>query len=439
MRILRPAPAFLVGLLACLGADTAAGSPPFPGARRVSDASGRWYVAVESRSDRWAFVERPAGAPPVPRLYDPGNYRHGLPGPDPVGSCDRVLARGRLRGYPEGILVAGDGSGFAAVTSGYGPERRILEFVHWVPVKGPRVVLAALEPVRAPGGWPRYGPSWRLRLFSQDLERLALRGLDGSVRVLRLADGRMWRTDGEDTSAALFVESTDDEPARLDVALLQGPEGTTAAKQTLGAAVRGDAGLGLTPRERARVIPRAFELLGAEAGPLLLPALVDADGNVRRAAHWSLVARPDVGLPVARAALADREQPSEIRRACAWLLTELLPPGRTQPLLASIGDPDASVSTAAVEALADRRWDAGPEFLALLKQSGPEDEQVARFFVNHVIPGAAPLLVAALRRTRPGTPLRKRTVEALETQTLLHGIGEDPDAWAHAIQTLSKR
>ena len=56
-----------------------------------------------------------------------------------------------------------------------------------------------------------------------------------------------------------------------------------------------------------------------------------------------------------------------------------------------------------------------------------------------MIPGAAPALVAALRRTQPGDPLRPLYVEALEIQTLLRGIGEDPDAWARALRERNPR
>ena len=226
---------------------------------------------------------------------------------------------------------------------------------------------------------------------------------------------------------------------RVAAALLLGTEGGAVAKQVLRRAVQGDAALGLTPRERVHVLTRAFDVLGAEAGPLLLPVLGDADGNVRRAAYWSLGGHPDVGLPLARTALADRAQPDAVRSACAWLLSELLPAGQAQPLVAALADPVERISTTALAALADRRWDAGPEFLALLKKSGPHDEGVARFFEYHVIPGATPLLVAALRRSQPGSPVRKRTVKALETQTRLHDIGEDPEAWTRATRSRTER
>lgn len=454
----------LVALLACLPSDVRAGAPRYPGAQRVVAASGRWYVAIEARSDRWAFVERAPDATPLPGLHDAGHGRHGLPGPDPVAAGDRVLARGRLGQYPDGLLVAPDGSGFAAIASGYDAERRIREFVSWVPVNGPRVVLAALEPTPTPGVMGPTGPSWRLERFSRHIERIALQGRDGTILVIRMADGDRVHYPAE-PGAALVVEYSDAEAPRLEAAveglrrqsqdtwrgrigdssvagyvqvaaalLLFEADGHPAARQALRSAVRGDPALQLTSEERAGIITRAFDLLGEEAGPLLLPVLAERERNVRSAATWILGKHRDVGLPLARATLADPAQPVAIRVACAWMLAEHLAPDETQPLLAAAADPDTHVAVAAAAALGDRRWAAGPEQLTLLQASGPYDEQVARFFTGYVIPGAAPALVAALRRTAPGDTLRPLYVEALEIQTLLRGIGEDPDAWARALR-----
>jgi hypothetical protein len=205
------------------------------------------------------------------------------------------------------------------------------------------------------------------------------------------------------------------------------------------AAIRGDPSLGLSAFERIPIVVRAFDLLGVEAGEVLLAvvgggsrSVVDPERNVVRAAYWTLQSRPE-GVALAAKAMLDRSRATGLRVVAVWLLAETLGRGRFRPLLDALAEPDPKVAEAAALALADHRWEAGPEFLTLLDDARGQDLAVAQFFEAHVIGESVPGLLKALKRSAPGTPLRSSLARALQTQTTLAGMGDDPAAWERAV------
>ena len=131
----------------------------------------------------------------------------------------------------------------------------------------------------------------------------------------------------------------------------------------------------------------------------------------------------------------DDARPESIRTFCAWLMSEALPKGDLQPLVDAIADPNPRVAETAAAALADRRWEAGPEFLRLLDAGERVPRTVAAFFEAHVVEGSIPGLLRALRRAPAGSDLRKAYGMALATQTMRHDLGDDPGAWDRAFAT----
>ena len=205
------------------------------------------------------------------------------------------------------------------------------------------------------------------------------------------------------------------------------------------AAIRGDPSLGLSAFERIPVVVRAFDLLGAEAGEALLGvvggaarSVVDPEHNVVRAAYWTLQSRPD-GVALASKAAFDRTRATGVRAVSVSLLAGTPGRGRFQPLLDALAEPDPKVAEAAAWALADHRWDAGPEFLRLLDDARGQDAVVAWFFEAHLVEGSVSGLLKALKRAAPGTSLRGAFSKALQTQTGLTEVGVDPVAWERAV------
>jgi len=422
-------------------ATSAQATPAYPGAYRRTDPTGRWYVAVEERSDRCALVERAPNSPPLPEFWDGGGAnRYGMPGPDPIQPGDRIVVRARIHGYPYGSLPASDGSGFAAITQDYGPpgfpKGKIVELLNWVPASGPRVVFVL--PEAAPPKMIAYGPAWGLRRIAHETGLVVLQEWDGRFAVLRVADGALRFYSKEQESSALAAVRVFDSPPRSP------PEFGTDAQSKIRAlaAMRGEPVLGLSPFERVPIVVRAFDVLGADAGESLLRffegeerTIVDPERNVVRAAYWTLLAHPE-GVTLARKALADHSRPAEVRAVCAWILSESLAKGDFRPLTDSIADANPNVSAAVAAALFDRRWDAGPEFLRLLDAAGGQEAVVADFFEAHVIDRSVPGLLRALRRAPPGSPLRLTFAKALQTQTMLSDVGDDPAAWERALPTM---
>ena len=413
-------------VLLVLARSAAAWSPPFPGATRRSDPTARWYAAVEAESDRCALVERAPGSPPLPEIYDSGLRRFGAPSPiDPVRSGDRVVVRARVGGYPLDLLPASDGSGFAAVTRDYGPPGfpagEVLYLLSWVPSHAPRVVF--LLPDQGPppkeAGWSLTVP-FRIEAILPDPGLVVLRGWrDRPLTVVRVSDGAVRSIPPSNASDPEAAGRAFDAPPR--VAFRASP-GSQDEPRIL-AAIRGDPALALTPYERVPIVARAYELLGPHAGPVLLerfegpaPNVTNPERNVVRAAYWTLRSRPE-GVALARAALADRGRPPEVRALCAWLLSEALAKDDLQPLVDATTDPDPAVAEQAASALADRRWEVAPLFLRFLDEGGRDERVVVRYFERHVVTGSEQSLLRALRRAPPGSQARESYLKALRTQT----------------------
>jgi hypothetical protein len=180
-------------------------------------------------------------------------------------------------------------------------------------------------------------------------------------------------------------------------------------------------------------VGRAYDVLGPDVADDLARLLAAEDGNVRRAAYRSLANHRNVAVPLARSMIDDAALPADARASAVRMLAEVGERSDTEVVSKVAQGLDAALAAAAVRAIADRRWEAGPEMLRLLETTArrPQEEVVAEYFANHVIPGSEKPLLAALRRSRGA--LRKTYAEALETQTSKFEVGESPDAWARVL------
>jgi hypothetical protein len=414
----------LLPFLVLLAARSVSATPSFPGAKRRADPTGRWYVTVETQSDRCALVERASGSPPLEELVDVGDGRHGVPSTkDPIRQGDRVVVRSRLGGYPLDFLPASDGSGFAAIASDYDepgfPKGEVVTLLHWVPADGPRRAFPLPEPAPVPDMPVGYTTPWRVERVAAGAGVVVVSSGAGARTAVRVGDGevRPVAPGAEGTAERLF--ST---PPRSQTVVpeTKGPL-SPARRDVVLAAIRGDASLGLTAFDRIPIVTRAFDLLGVDAGAALLERLegprrrlADPERNVMRAAYWTLLHHPE-GVALATSALADPKRPVEVRESCAWIVAES-DPKTTAPLLAAMEDPEPRVAEAAGWALADRRWDAAPQFLELLRTGRGPPHVVATYFEEQVVEGSVPLLRAALARAPAGSELRSSLAKALEVQ-----------------------
>jgi hypothetical protein len=425
-----------------LAGSAGAYSPPFPGAKRRSDPTGRWYATVERWSDRCALVERASGSPPVAEMHDAGEGRFGVPPPlDPIRPGDRVVVRERLGSYPVDLLPASDGSGFAAVTSDYGapgfPAGPRVFLLSWVPARAPRLAFLLPEQGAPPKDavWSTTVP-WQIDAVLAEPGLVVLHGWpDRPATVVRVADGAVRSIPLASAADASAVARAFDSPPRKPFAAGTGADSRTRAL----AAIRGDPALALTPFERVPVVARAYELLGPDAGRVLLERLegperdvTNPERNVVRAAYWTLRSRPE-GLALARAVLSDPMRPTEGRVLCGWILSESLAKEDLQPLVDATTDPDPMVAGHVASALADRRWEVAPLFLRFLEEGGRDERVIARYFEDHVVAGSERGLLRALRGTRAGSELREQYVKALETQTMRSDVGDDADAWERVL------
>jgi len=266
-----------------------------------------------------------------------------------------------------------------------------------------------------------YGTPWHVERVAHESGLVVVSNWQGKPwNVVRLADGAVQSLPPGDAAAA---EGAFQEQPRAQTVVTErsGPLALSRRAVVL-AAIRGDQAMGLTPYERARIVTRAFELLGEDGGPALLRLfegpqrnVADPERNVTRAAYWTLRSRDD-GVELARAALADATRPVQLRIMCAWLVSQTVPISEVQPLRKAISDPDTRLSEAATWALADRRWEAGPEFLRLLRSGTGPQLVVAQFFETYIIEGSIPSLREALARSPKGSPLRESLSKALRTQ-----------------------
>lgn len=396
--------AHLCPLVACLFAVQGVGpaqahTPAFPGARRDVEPGGRWYVAVESWSDRCALVERAPGSPPVPELVDLGGGAHGLPGPEPVRPGDRVVVRTRLRSYPRATRADAQGSGFAALTTEVDGDGRSHPSLSLVRADGLRLALRLPAAAPAPGAsvLPGFDPDWRIE---------DVRAEEGQV-VLHDPAGR--RCEARFTEGAVR---------------LPGVPGSTAH---LG-------GSATAPGERAWRLGRTGARGPSPEGVAeALGLLLDQDPNVVRAASWLLGRVLAEGRAAATACLLDPGAPTLQRARAAWALSDTESDTVLPALEAAAGRRTDPVAADALAALGALRWTAGPAFLRLLGDGSRPSPEVVRYFGRHRVAGAAPSLIQALGRAEPGGGLARGLLEALQTQTGRHDLPADAAAWARAL------
>ncbi len=421
-------------------------TPAFPGAKRRVDATGRWYVTVEALSDRCALVACARDSKALSVLRDVGQGRHGVPGINPIRRGDRVVARARIGGYPIDFLPASDGSGFAAITQDYGPpgypRGELVTLLNWVPVDGPQVSIVLPQPPR-PAVMPvGYTTPWQVRRIEVKAGLLVVvsNGHAQPLTVVRVADGAIQVVSREAVDAKLAAKSVFKTPLRKRWM----PKSTRAEerKARVLAAIRGEASPQITGLERASIVTRAYEFLGDSASAALLELLsgepvnvTHPERNVRRAALWALRSRPE-GVAHAASVAFDGKAPVRVRVAAIGVIAPVQDkPGR-QRLLTLVADSSPHVSTAAVAALSDHQWDAGPQFIKLLEDANGNELAIAAYFEAYVVAGSVSGLLRALKRSKSGSRLRSTLAKALQTQTRLNGIGEDPVAWEDALQSL---
>ena len=309
----------------------------------------------------------------------------------------------------------------------------------WIPARAPHVTFALPDQGEPPeeAVWSRTVP-WQIDAVLAEPGLVVLHGwADRPATVVRIADGAVRAIPLANAADATAATGAFAAPPRARFDPGVGPDARTRAL----AAIRGEPSLALTPFERVPVVTRAYELLGPDAGLALLERFEgperyppDPELNVVRAAYWTLLSRPE-GVALARATLSDRKRPAEVRVLCAWVLSEALAKDDLQALVDATTDPDPMVAGHVAAALADRRWEVAPIFLRFLEEGGRDERVVARYFEDHVVPGSERGLLRALRRTRPGSDLRKGYGKALGTQTMRHGAGDDPDVWEFLLDS----
>ena len=379
-----------------------------------------------------------------------------------------MLTRSRINGYPHDVLPASDGSGFAAITSGYAapgfPAGRNVTLLSWVPVDGPRIVVGLPDDVPRPDTGIQYGPLWRIQSVLPALDAIVVRArIDEPRLCVRWTDGvRIPLPDAvaEDAAAATTAlgdgvpfavaarrPSSSDDPGvvadatrsveeRLAAAMRLGPKASLVGRDLVERAAVGL--VEVSPWVRAAVVARAERVLGSDAGRVFLsilrapPGSVEApETNAHRAAFHALERRLPDGVSLARAGLADRKEVAWARVQCAWVLSRAESNSDLSPLVAAVRDAPIDVARGAAGALADRRWVAGPLLLGLLGSYGAIDEVVIQFLCDHVVEGAGPRLADLLGRART-TERRDALIEALRVQ-LGRDVGTEASAWAAAF------